>query len=154
MFHRAVNGYRRRVPVRPQVKRDLIRVTPLFAQCSPAEMKRVASIADEVVIPAGTRVIRQGDAGGNFCVVVEGAAEVHRNGRKIRTLAIGDYFGEIALLTRSPCSATVTAATPLNLLVVKRRNFVQLLRTSPQIGVKLAHALAERIEADARQAPL
>jgi CRP/FNR family cyclic AMP-dependent transcriptional regulator len=139
------------VPLRPEVKASLIRHTPLFAQCSASELKEVARVTDQAVFPTGTVVIREGDPAGDLYLVVEGAADVRRNGRKLRTLFIGDCFGELALLTGSPRTATVTAVTPLELLCVRQSDFAELLRASPTIGAKLARSLAERLEADSRR---
>ncbi len=142
------------VALRPEVKLSLIRNTPLFSQCSRREVQQIGSITDQEEHPAGTVVIREGDATGDLYVVVEGAAEVRRGGRKVRTLGIGQCFGELALLTGSARTATVTAATPLELLRFRRGDFDKLLQVSPTIGVKLARSLAQRVESDARAAPL
>ena len=93
-------------------KVDLIRKVPLFGQLSRAEVNEVAKIADEIDVKAGKVLTREGDRGNEFFVLLDGAAEVHRGGRKVRMLGAGDFFGEIALVSRSPRTATVTTTVP------------------------------------------
>ncbi len=84
--------------LRPAVKADLIRHAPLFALCSQAEIKRIAAISEERLLQAGTELIREGDEASEFFVIVKGAAEVRRNGRRRATIGIGGFVGELAIL--------------------------------------------------------
>jgi CRP-like cAMP-binding protein len=126
-------------------KVDLIRKAPLFARCSKRELKLVASLADEIDVPEGKELTRQGEPGREFFVILQGNADVRKNGRKINSLGPGDFFGEIALLHRSPRTATVTATSPLRALVVTDRAFRSLIQNAPEIQVKVLQALAERL---------
>ena len=139
------------MPLRPAVKADLIRTAPLFARCSKEEIRRVAAIAEERNLATGTELIREGDDAREFFVVIEGAAEVRRHGRKVSTIGIGGFVGELAILSDTPRSATVTAATPLDVLVISRRDFLSLVGEMPSISTKVARALADRVAADARR---
>ena len=134
--------------LRANAKVDLIRHTPLFEHCSRKDLAQIAQIADELDLPAGKQLIREGDRGREFFVVVSGDVEVERGGRKVGTLGPGSFFGEMALLSHAPRSATVTALTPLDVLVITDRAFVALLDRLPDIWLKVARALAERIHAD------
>ena len=132
--------------LRRNVKIELISKVPLFAGCSKAELARVAAIADEIAQPAGTELVTAGTRGREFCVLVAGDADVRGpNGRKLRTLSGGDFFGELALLLDAPRSATVTALTPVRLLVIDRISFQRLLRDVPSIQTKVLRALATRL---------
>ena len=126
-------------------KIDLIKRAPLFANCSKGELAEVASIADELDLPEGRRLIREGERGREFFVLLEGEAEVTRDGTPIATMKSGDFFGEIALVSDAPRTATVTATTPVRVLVVTDRAFRSLLEHSPQIQLKVLRALAERL---------
>src|SRR6266540_810163 len=98
-------------------KSELISRVPLFAQCSKAQMGEIAQIADEMDFPAGKVLIREGEPGREFFVLLEGEVEVTREGQRIATGHGGDFFGEIALVTDSPRTATVTTTSDSNALV-------------------------------------
>ena len=126
-------------------KMDLLKHAPLFEACSKQELQQIAQIADELDLREGKVLIREGERGREFFVIVSGEVEVRRNGRKISTLGPGGFVGEIALLSKIPRTATVTALTPLDVLVITDRAFLSLLESSPSIAVKVARTLAERV---------
>ena len=126
-------------------KADLIRRVPLFAHCTRAELAEVASIADEIDVPAGKELMREGDRGREFFILLEGSADVRRKGRKVNSLKPNDFFGEIALISRSPRTATVTATADSQLLVITPSAFRALLDHSPRIQIRVLEALADRL---------
>jgi CRP-like cAMP-binding protein len=131
--------------LRRDQKIETISRVPLFAHCSKRELAEVAALADEVELPQGTVLAREGKPGQEFFVLLEGKVDVTKGGRSIATLANGDFFGEVALVYRGPRQATVTAVTPVRLLAVSHRDFSPLLATSPQIQAKILKAFAERL---------
>jgi CRP/FNR family transcriptional regulator, cyclic AMP receptor protein len=135
--------------LRRDVKISLLRRVPLFAQCSKKELDRLALVADELDVREGTILTTEGDRGREFFVLVEGAADVRRKGRKVNTMHAGDFFGEIALVTERPRTATVTTTSPVRLLVVTDRSFRDLMRKMPSIQLKVLSTLADRLPADA-----
>jgi CRP/FNR family transcriptional regulator, cyclic AMP receptor protein len=120
---------------------------PLFSRCSKRQLNEIAMLADEIDLPAGRTLTREGSRGREFFVILEGSAEVRRNGQLIGSLCGGDFLGEVALVTDVPRTATVTTTTPVHVLVVATREFRQLLRTSPEIQGKVLEAVAERLAA-------
>jgi CRP-like cAMP-binding protein len=126
-------------------KIDLIKQVPLFSSASKSELEQIASIADELDLPEGKVLIKEGDAGREFFVLIDGTAEVERGGRKVASLGPGDFFGEIALIAKTPRNATITTTSPVRALVVTDRAFRQLLDHSPQIQIGVLTALAERL---------
>jgi len=126
-------------------KVELIRKVPLFAHCSRGEIAEVAKIADEIDVKAGKVLTREGDRGQEFFVLLEGAADVVQGNRKVNTLGPGDFFGEIALVSRSPRTATVTTTEPSDLLVITATRFRALLDHSPRIQLRVLEALADRL---------
>jgi CRP/FNR family transcriptional regulator, cyclic AMP receptor protein len=126
-------------------KTDLIKSVPLFSSASKQELAQIASIADEIDFPEGKVLIREGDSGREFFVLIEGTAEVERGGRKVAAIGPGDFFGEIALISKTPRNATITTTSPVRALVITDRAFRQLLDRSPQIAVGVLSALAERL---------
>jgi len=127
----------------------LIKKVPLFAPLAKAQLAQVASIADEVELPEGRVLTRQGERGREFFVVLDGEAEVRRNGRKRATIRPGEFFGEIALVSDRPRTATVTATKPVRLLVITDTDFRSVLLRTPQIALKVLAAFAERLPSDA-----
>jgi CRP/FNR family transcriptional regulator, cyclic AMP receptor protein len=120
---------------------------PLFSRCSKGELARIAQLADEVDLPAGKTLTKEGATGREFFVLLEGTAEVQRGGKWISTMRGGDFFGEIALVTNVPRTATVKTTSPVHALVITDRAFRELLRDSPVIQGKVLEAVAARLVA-------
>jgi CRP-like cAMP-binding protein len=135
--------------LRKNEKLELIAKVPLFAGLSKAELAKAAAIADEIDVPQGKVLTRQGERGREFFVLLDGEAEVRRDGRKLATRRAGEFFGEIALVSDRPRVATVTATTPVHALVIRDVEFRALINRTPQIALKVLAALAERLPADA-----
>jgi CRP-like cAMP-binding protein len=129
-------------------KVELLKQVPLFAKLDKKGLQDVAHIADEIDLPAGKEMATEGDRGREFFVLLKGEAEVTKGGRQINTMQEGDFFGEIALVTKMPRTATVTATTDVDVLVITERAFDELLKKSPEIGRNVAEALAERVAPD------
>jgi CRP/FNR family transcriptional regulator, cyclic AMP receptor protein len=129
-------------------KLGIIKKVPLFSRLPKKALQEVARLADELDLPAGKAMARQGDRGREFFVLLDGEAEVTKDGRRINTMTNGDFFGEIALVTKMPRTASVTATTDVRVLVITERDFNELLKRSPEIGRAVAEALAERIAPD------
>lgn len=126
-------------------KTALIRSLPLFADCSSREIALVAAVADELILDAGKVMARESADGHEFVVIVQGVAGVHRSRRRIARLQAGDFFGEIALLTGLPRTASVVAITKVRALVIEGHAFLRLLEDAPGIREKVERALAERL---------
>ena len=133
--------------LRKDAKLELLKDVPLFARCSKKELAEIAQIADEIDLAEGKQLTKEGGRGREFFVLVEGSADVKRKRRKIGTLGAGDFLGEIALVTKTPRTATVTTTTPVRALVVSEQNFRRLLERSPDVQIKVLEALAERVAA-------
>jgi CRP/FNR family transcriptional regulator, cyclic AMP receptor protein len=134
--------------LRKNAKIELIKRVPLFSHCSKKELGLVAQIADEIDLPEGKTLMREGDRGREFFVLVEGSADVRRRNRKVNTLGGGDFFGEIALVSQQPRTATVTTSSPVRALVVTEQSFRSLLDRAPDVQRKVLQALADRVAAD------
>ena len=126
-------------------KIDLIKRVPLFASASKAELAEIASIADEIDLPADKTLITEGDSGREFFALIDGTADVERGGKSIAKLGPGDFFGEIALIAKTPRNATIKTTSPVRALVITDRAFRQLLDHSPNIQITVLTALAERL---------
>lgn len=129
-------------------KEKLVSTVPLFAGLSKKELSQVASLADELDFKAGKVLIREGDPGREFFILVEGAAEISRGGETIAKRQPGDFFGEVALMCDRPRVATVTTTEPSVALVITDRDFRTLVAKSPKIALKVLQAVGERLPPD------
>lgn len=136
------------MPLRKNAKIELIKGVPLFSSCSKKELEAIAAQADELVVPAGKTLTKEGDRGREFIVIVDGAAEVRKKGRRLNLLGSGDFLGEIALISGGPRTATVTTTAETDLLVLTDRAFAQLTRKMPSINASVLKAVSERLQAD------
>jgi CRP-like cAMP-binding protein len=126
-------------------KVELISKVPLFSRLSKKLREEVARIADELDLPRGKEMATEGERGREFFVLLEGDADVFKSGKLINRMKKGDFFGEIALVTKMPRTATVIATSDVRVLVINERDFAALLKHSPEVGRGVAEALAERI---------
>lgn len=123
---------------------------PLFSALSKKELSLVARRAEDVKVEPGRVLVTEGSTGSEFFVILDGTAKVSRHGRKVATLGPGAAFGELALLDRAPRNATVTAETPMELVVLGQREFGGIIDEVPGFARKLLAGMARRLrEADA-----
>jgi CRP/FNR family transcriptional regulator, cyclic AMP receptor protein len=134
--------------LRRNEKVELVKKVPLFSGCSKRDLEQIAQIADEIDLAEGKEMTREGSRGREFFVLLEGDADVTKGGSSINKLGAGDFFGEIALVSDSPRTATVTATSPVRALVITDRSFRRLLDEQPEIQRKVLVALAERLAPD------
>jgi CRP/FNR family cyclic AMP-dependent transcriptional regulator len=126
-------------------KVEAIKRVPLFAKLSKQGLQDVAAIADEIDLPEGKQLTRQGERAQEFVVLLDGSAEVQQDGRVVNALGAGDFLGEIGLVTKLPRTATVTATSTVRALVITDRDFLELLRRSPEVSAGVLEALGERL---------
>lgn len=126
-------------------KLDLLHRIPLFSGFDRRRLERLGMLADEVDVPAGKVLMRQGDSGSDMMVLVRGSVSVARDGARINTLGPGDFFGEIALVDGGPRTATVSAEEPSTLLVITHRDFHSMMDEFPEVAGQVMNALANRV---------
>lgn len=131
-------------------KIELLKRVPLFAGCSKSELREVALSADELDLRDGHVLTREGRPGREFFVLIEGTARVTKDGKLLADLKGGDWFGEIALLTHTPRTATVTATSAVRVLVITDRAFRRVVETMPRIALKVLASVGQRLDHDAR----
>jgi CRP/FNR family transcriptional regulator, cyclic AMP receptor protein len=138
------------VALRRDAKIELLKRVPLFAGCSKSELRELAKSADELDIREGTVLTREGRPAREFFVLIDGTARVTKDGKTIADLGAGDWFGEIALITNRPRTATVTATSAVDVLVITDRRFRSVVETMPTIALKVLASVGDRLGQDER----
>ncbi len=123
----------------------LLQNVPLFAGLNRRELETIGGLCSEVDMPAGRTLMRQGDAGNEFFVIVDGRVRVERDGQTLATLGAGDFLGEIALIDHEPRTATAVCESDARLLVLDHREFHSLMATNQGLQVTILQALARRL---------
>src|SRR5215212_5619882 len=126
-------------------KVEALRRAPLFEGLSRKELVQLARRSEDLEVPPGEVLCKEGELGQEFFVIVDGKAEVTRRGEHVATRGGGEFVGEIALLEETPRTATVTAKTPLRFFVMTRKDFRQLVAENPSVEGKVLRALARRV---------
>jgi CRP-like cAMP-binding protein len=124
---------------------DLLKRVPLFADLEDGELKQIARSMKERRFSAGETVTEEGKGGIGFFVVESGDAEVSVDGQPRGTIGAGDYFGEIALLTGSDRTATITAKSDMVCWGMTPWDFRPLVESNSTIAWKLLSAMADKL---------
>lgn len=122
----------------------LLRAVPLFAELDERSLQAVATLARERDAGAGEVLMREGEPGETFLVIVEGTVRVEQAGRDVRSMLAGGFLGEIALLEHGLRTATATCLTDCRLLTLGRFEFDRLIATFPDVRTKVLAAIARR----------
>ncbi|MBK9602112.1 MAG: HEAT repeat domain-containing protein [Anaerolineales bacterium] len=137
----------------PLMERILfLRRVPIFADLSPADLKQVAVITTEAVFADGDVLAHQGEFGDEMFIVVSGevnvliASEDQKEARQIAKRSMGDYVGEMSIISREPRIATLVASGQVRALCVDRKQFEGILRERPEIGMALMRTLCQRLK--------
>jgi CRP-like cAMP-binding protein len=125
---------------------DLLKQVPIFQGLERRELERIAASMKQRTFHAGDAVTTEGQGGVGFFVIEDGRAKVTVGGEDRRTLGAGDYFGEVALLTDSPRTATITAETDLRCYGMTSWDFKPLVETHGSIAWKLLQAMAKNYQ--------
>jgi CRP-like cAMP-binding protein len=122
----------------------VLKTIPLFGSLGRRELERLSRWADEVDLEAGKHVVDQGRLAYEFFVIVDGTAEVLRDGEHVNDLGPGDFFGEMALESHDRRSATVTATTALRVAVMLERDFHEMEAEMPEVAARIREAIESR----------
>jgi CRP/FNR family cyclic AMP-dependent transcriptional regulator len=126
-------------------KARMLSRVPLFERLNGRALSHVERLVDEIDMPAGKALTREGLSGREFFIILDGNVSVSRGGETVATLGPGDFFGEIALLDGGPRTATATTSTPCRLLVLAHREFDSLLAEHVEVRAAVLEAPAQRV---------
>ena len=116
---------------------ERLKTIPVFASLDDESLQGVATFATETSVPAGKRLLNEGDYAYEFMAIEEGEAEVVRNGERVATLGPGEFFGEIAVLDKTLRTASVVALTPMRLITLSHWDLKRVAHALPQIRATL-----------------
>jgi CRP/FNR family transcriptional regulator, cyclic AMP receptor protein len=122
----------------------------IFSELSKRELKSVSKLMTELAIKDGTVLTRQGEPGREFMVIRSGTARVEIDGSTVAHLGPGDFLGELAVISGTPRTATVTATSPMVIEVLNRREFMALLDESASLGRKILVGAVKRLQINER----
>jgi CRP/FNR family cyclic AMP-dependent transcriptional regulator len=128
---------------RSSQKMDLLKKVPMFSSLSQRHLREIGKHADQVKVEAGRVLAQQENKGWEFIFILDGKARVEKDGKIIRRLSEGDFFGEISLIDGEPRTATVISDTDMTLLVVNKTSFDHLLDKIPGLQRKILIALCQ-----------
>ena len=132
---------------------DALQHVPMFRDLNKKALERIEKIARERSFKAGDVIVKEGDEGVGFFLVVSGKVTVTKEGHALGNLHDGDFFGEMALLDNYRRSATVTATEPTKCLAMLRSDFVAELRANADLAVEMLQLMSRRVrDADERLA--
>src|SRR5262245_36616385 len=136
---------RRALPMVTDGKMEALHSVPLFSDLSPRDLEKVRQLADEVDLPAGHVLMRQGENGSQMFIILEGEARVEHDGREIAVLGYGDVLGEMAIVAEGPRVATATLTKPSHLFVIAHREFHALMDDYPSVRDCVLSTVARRL---------
>jgi len=140
---------------RVQLKRDILARMALFRALNDREILRLLQVVEVIAFKDDDIVIREGDKGEELYIVLTGSVKVKRGETLLATLGPGDHFGEMALIRSQPRSATVTSDLDSELMVMRRSDFFEILRSEHQLAVKLLWqfltVLGDRLDETSRE---
>jgi len=122
----------------------------IFSELSKRELKSVARLMTELDIKEGATLTRQGEPGREFMIISSGTAKVDIDGVTVAHLGPGDFLGELAVISGTPRTATVTATSPMVVEILNRREFMALLDESANLGRKILVGAVKRLQMNER----
>ncbi len=125
--------------------RDSLAQVPLFAGLPPRHLKRIGDLTEEVRFMEGATVVRQGDAGDTFFVILEGEAGVVLSGEELTTLQRGEFFGELSVLLGEPPASDIVAKTTLRCLVIPGPQLRSFLLAHPEVMLQMLLSVTWRL---------
>jgi CRP-like cAMP-binding protein len=118
---------------------------PLFASLPEETKRELAEFVNDTEVPSGKHLVDQGDESYNLFVILDGKAEVYKDGKSVAVLGPGDFFGEMGVLSdEGRRNATVVAKTPMRLLTLATYDVDRMKKTAPEMLDRLTSAIEER----------
>ena len=133
------------MPITRDQKTELLAATPLFEGLEPDELERIAERTVETDYRAGGVIVREGEIGTGFFVIVAGRVRVVRDGAVVARLGAGEFFGELSVLDQMPRNATVAAEEATSCLALASWDFDRVLLEEPALTLAILRGVARRL---------
>jgi CRP/FNR family transcriptional regulator, cyclic AMP receptor protein len=124
-----------------------LRSVPLFESLSSDQRRAIAPHADEIEVPEGTELVRQGEFAYEFFLIEDGTAEVTRDGERIAELGPGDFLGEMGIVGQAVRNATVVTTSPARVIVMTGQALRSMATTNPEVAERITAVVEERCRA-------
>jgi len=129
---------------------DILRQVPLFSKMDEQELKQIHSMMRGLTFKQGEVIVREGEIGGDFFVIINGHAETlitDASGTEmmIELVGPGDFFGELSMLTGEPRSARIRASNTLQVLALHQNEFFEFLTHNPQTCIDVLIVIGKRL---------
>jgi CRP-like cAMP-binding protein len=123
----------------------LVGKVSLFSQLSPKQLRSIAKSGTERRFDAGYVIVKEGETGVGFYLILEGTVEVRRKKKVLTTLSSGDFFGEMGLIDDQPRSADVVAVSPTVTFAISPWTFGGIIKGNPDVAVGMMKVLVARL---------
>jgi CRP-like cAMP-binding protein len=117
---------------------------PLFEELDRKHRRLIAQHAEEIDVPAGTKLVRQGEFAYEFFVILEGTGEVLRDGERVDELGPGDFLGEMGIVGKAARNATVETTSDARVMVMTEQDFRAMSRENQEVAARIQAAVEER----------
>ncbi|MDP8959161.1 MAG: cyclic nucleotide-binding domain-containing protein [Actinomycetota bacterium] len=124
---------------------ELLTGCPLFSRLKRRQLQALVSSAKQREFESGAAIVKEGDSGLGFYLILSGRVEVRKGPRRLRELGPGDFFGEMALLDGAPRSADVVAMEPTECLILTSWELHGVISTHPSVAVEMLGEVARRL---------
>jgi CRP-like cAMP-binding protein len=119
----------------------------MFSAMSEGNLNTMLKSTVQKTIPAGKKIVEQGHDGVGFYLILDGEAEVVKNGEVIATLKAGNFFGELSVIDGEPRTADVVAKTDTTCMVITQWAMKSILISHPEIALGMVEELVRRLRA-------
>jgi len=126
-------------------KMEALHSVSLFSDLNQRDLERVGQLVDEVDLPAGQVLMREGESGSQMFIILSGEAKIERGGQVVATVGEGSVLGEMAIVAEGPRVASVTLTKPSRLFVLAHREFHSLMETMPSVRDCVLNEVARRL---------
>lgn len=124
---------------------EILAKVPIFSGLSEKDLMEVVAVGAEVGFDSGKTILKQGEPGLSFLLVLEGKVEVRQGDRVIATTGPGGFFGEMTVFDDKPRSADVVAVEPTRCFGITNWSFLPLLRSNPTVAIGVINELVKRL---------